>query len=125
MYKILNYIKYLGIFILFVIGIAVIASLINLTGINTKFVNKLSIILTAVSFFLISTKASQNSKEKGYLLGIKLSIIFILFLIITNLIFFKSPINLDRIIYYIILLASSILGGSFGKNFNIKKLAKK
>ena len=96
-----------------------------MTGLNSSFINKLSIILTAVSFFLVSAIASSNTKEKGYALGIKLGLVFIIFLIITNLIFFKSPINIDRFIYYIILLASSILGGSFGKNFNIKKLARK
>ncbi len=124
MYKLLEYLKYIGIFTLFIIGIALITSLINLTNLNTNLINKLSIILTAISFFIVSAKASNNLNEKGYILGIKLGLLFVILLILLNLIISKSPFNIDRIIYYIILIASSILGGSFGKNFKIKKLGR-
>lgn len=117
---IINYLKYFGLFIVFIIGIAIIGSLINLAGLNSTFINKLSVILTAISFFFISVMASQKNKEKGYILGIKLGLIFVIFLILINLILFKSKISLDRFIYYLILISSSILGGSFGKNFKKK-----
>ena len=68
--------------------------------------------------------ASKNITEKGYILGIKLGLLFVIFMILINLIFFKSGFNIDRIIYYTILIISSILGGSFGKNLKIKKLAR-
>lgn len=123
MYKVLEYIKYLGLFCLFIIGSAIITSLINLTGISSNIISKLGIILTAISFFIVSSLASRKSPEKGYLLGIKLGVIFVLSLVIINLIIFKSNFSLDRLIYYTILIASGILGGSFGKNFkfNTKK----
>lgn len=124
MLKVLNYLKYIGMFILFIIGIALITSLINLTGLNTNLINKLSVILTALSFFIISAMASKNFKEKGYILGIKLGVLFVVLMILINLIFFKSGFNIDRIIYYIILVFSSILGGSFGKNLKIKKFSR-
>ncbi len=124
MSKLLEYLKYIGLFIIFIIVIAIITSLINLTGLNSNFISKLSIILTAISFFIISTLASQNNNEKGYIIGLKLGILCIIFLVLINLIMFKSGFNIDRIIYYIILICSSILGGSFGKNFKIKKLAR-
>lgn len=124
MYKLLNYLKYIGLFIGFIIGIAIISSLINLTGLNSAIVNKIAVILTAISFFIISTIASKKINEKGYILGIKLSLIFVFLMIIINLIFFKSGISIDRIIYYIILIISSILGGSFGKNLKIKKFSR-
>lgn len=125
MYKVLEYLKYIGLFFLFIIVIAVITSLINLTGINSTFINKLSIILTALSFFIVSALASKNTEDKGYILGIKLGLLFVISLIIINLIVFKSSFNIDRLIYYTILIASSILGGSFGKNIKIKMLNKK
>ena len=124
MSKLLEYLKYISLFILFIIVIASITSLINLTGLNSTFINKLSIILTAISFFIISTLASKKSSDKGYILGLKLGLIFIIFLCLINLLVFKSSFNIDRLIYYIILLCSSILGGSFGKNFKLKKLAR-
>lgn len=124
MLKVLNYLKYIGIFFLFIIGIAIITSLINLTNINSNIINKLAVILTALSFFIVSALASKNLNEKGYILGIKLSLLFVILMILINLIFFKSSFSIDRFIYYIILIISGILGGSFGKNLKIKKLAK-
>lgn len=121
MYKVLEYLKYLGLFCLFIVGIAIITSLINLTGFNSNIVSKLGVILTAISFFIIAAKASANTKEKGFVFGAKLGLIFIIFLVLVNLIIFKSNFKIDRIIYYIILTFSSILGGSFGKNFKIGK----
>ena len=121
MYKLLNYLKYFGIFFLFIIGIAVITSLINLTGIKSVTISKLSVILTAISFFIIAIFASHNTKERGIILGLKLGLSFVILLILINLIIFKSPFNIDRLIYYIILIASSLLGGSLGKNIKFKK----
>lgn len=124
MLKVFNYVKYIGMFILFIIIISIIASLFNLMGFNSNFMNKVTIILTALGFFIINALASKNINEKGFILGIKLGLIFVLFMILINLIFFKSSFSLERIIYYIILIFSSILGGSFGKNLKTKKLAR-
>ncbi len=121
MNNILNYLKYFGLFFIFIFVIAIITSIINLFGISSTLTNKLGVILTGISFFIIASIASKNNQDKGYILGMKLGIIFIIFLVIINLIFFRSKISIDRFIYYIILLASSILGGSFGKNFKQKK----
>lgn len=122
---IFNFLKYLGLFFIFIIVIAIFISLLELTGLNSIIINKLGIILTALSFFIISAKASNEQMGKGYILGLKLGLSFIIFLIIINLILFQSKFNLDRFIYYIILISSGILGGSFGKNFNFKLFAKK
>lgn len=122
MYKVLEYLKYIGIFFLFIIGIAIINSLLGLMGIHNPFTTKLAIILTAISFFIVSALASHKTNEKGYILGMKLGLFFIILLLFINLIVFKSKFSIDRFIYYVILLASSILGGSFGKNLRIKKL---
>lgn len=121
MNNILNYLKYFGLFFIFILVIAILTSIINLFGISSTITNKLGVILTGISFFIIASKGAKNTQDKGYILGMKLGIIFIIFLVIINLIFFRSKISSDRFIYYIILLASSILGGSFGKNFKHKK----
>lgn len=124
MLKVLNYLKYIGLFIILIIAIALITSLINLTGANTNLINKLSVILTALSFFIISALASKKINEKGYILGIKLGLLFVILMVLINLIFFKSSFSIDRFIYYTILIISSILGGSFGKNLKIKKFSR-
>ena len=120
MSKLFNYLKYFGIFFLVIIVIAIITSLINLTGINSSTINKLSIVITAISFFVIAAIASHKTKERGFITGLKLSISFVISLVLINLIIFKSPFNIDRLIYYIILLTSSLLGGSIGKNLKHK-----
>ena len=124
MLKVLSYFKYIGIFIIFIVGISIGTSLINLTGFKPNLINKLAVILTALSFFIVSSMASKSITEKGYILGIKLGLLFVILMILINLIFFKNGFNIDRIIYYTILIISSILGGSFGKNLKFKKLAR-
>ena len=121
MNKLLNYLKYFGLFFIFIIVIAVITALINLTGIKSVTISKLSVILTAISFFVIAVLASHKTKERGIILGLKLGLSFIILLILIHLIVFKSPFNIDRLIYYLILLASSLLGGSLGKNIKLKR----
>lgn len=121
MNKILIYLKYFGLFFIFIIAIAIITSLINLTGIKSVTISKLSVILTAISFFIIAILASHKTKERGITLGLKLGLSFVILLILINLIVFRSPFNIDRLIYYIILIASSLLGGSLGKNIKFKK----
>lgn len=120
MSKLLNYLKYFGIFFLVIITIAIITSLINLTGINSSTINKLSIVITAISFFVIAAIASHKAKERGFITGLKLSISFVILLVLINLIIFRSSFNIDRLIYYTILILSGILGGSFGKNIKRK-----
>ena len=121
MNKIIEYLKYFGLFILIIIGIAIITAGINLTGINSNTINKLSIILTALSFFIITCLASNNTKQKGFILGLKLGLSFVILLILINLIIFRSSFNIDRLIYYTILILSSLLGGAIGKNIKFKK----
>ena len=121
MVKILEYLKYFGYFFLIIILIAIITSLINLTGLGSITISKLSVILTALSFFIISFIAAHKSKERGIIIGLKLGLSFVLILFLINLIAFKSSFNIDRLIYYTILIASSLLGGSFGKNIKLKK----
>ncbi len=124
MNKILEYLKYFGLFFIFIIIIAIISSLINLTGLKSITISKISIILTAISFLIISLIASKKTKERGIIIGLKLGLSFITILILINLIIFKSPFNIDRLIYYIILIISSLLGGSLGKNIKLKNTKK-
>ena len=106
MLKVLSYFKYIGIFVIFIIGIAIVTSLINLTGFKPNLINKLAVILTALSFFIVSSMASKNITEKGYILGIKLGLLFVILMILINLIFGnldkENFINklIDKIFYY-------------------------
>ena len=112
MKKWLNYLKYWAIYIgLIMIGIMIV-SLLNLLGLNWK----LPIFFNIIIIFILAMKFSLKSKGKGYILGLKLGIFIVITLILMNLIFYKDIFNIKRFIYYVILLISSILGGSLGKN---------
>ena len=71
--------------------------------------------MTLIWFFFLGFKNGKVSKSKGYLAGLKMGLSFVLVLIIFNLIFIRS-FKLSLLIYYLLLLMSSVLGGMFGIN---------
>lgn len=120
MSKFFNYLKYTFFFLILMFGITFLLSVLSLVGMKSNTITKIGVILNAIIFFITSMKAIHTIQDKGYILGLKLGCINIFILIIINLIFFQSSITINRFIYYFILLISSILGTSFGKNFHIK-----
>ena len=84
--------------------------------INTNTTNTLKLITIIISIFIGSFLIGRKSIKKGYLEGIKYSIIFIILLLLLNIIFYKY-FNTNLIIYYIIILISSIFGSMLGINF--------
>lgn len=117
-----EYLKYIGIYFLFVIIIALITSLIGLMGANTS---NLVVILNIGVIFVLSLFAVQKSEEKGIVRGFKLGIILTILMFIISLIAFKNEDFVKQFIYYIILIVSSTLGGSLGKNIKINLFKKK
>ena len=117
MYKLLKYLKYLLFFIIFFFIISLILAFFATFGVSNLFINKLSVILMAIAAFITSMKEIAG---KRYLLGLRLGLLNIISLILINLMFFRSSFDITRFIYYFILLISSILGSSFGKNFHKK-----
>ena len=84
--------------------------------INSKTTNTIELIIIIISIFIGAFLIGKNSPKKGYLEGIKYAIIFILFILILNLLITKN-FNFNLIIYYIIILISSIFGSMLGINF--------
>lgn len=60
----------------------------------------------------------RKSSKKGYLEGLKLGGIIILSLLLINLLFIRT-FSLSILMYYLIILASSIIGSMIG--INIKR----
>ena len=71
------------------------------------------IIFLVISLFIGSFLIGKNSKKKGWLEGLKFGLIFSLLLLILNLIFFQS-FKLSSLIYFSIMIFSSILGSMIG-----------
>ena len=73
----------------------------------------IKIITLFISLLIGGYLTGINSKEKGWLEGLKFSLIIILIFLVINLLFIKS-FNFSNFIYYIIIMISSILGSMIG-----------
>lgn len=111
-----KYIKALIIFLSSLLIIPFFLTLFNIIKIRT---NKISIIIIgAILMFIIGFITGKSSYKKGYLNGLLVSVFSIFILLILSLIF-RFKLNINSLIYYITLIASTILGSMIG--INIKK----
>jgi len=111
----LNYLKYLLYIIGSTIGGIIIFTIFNYFGIISSDIFKiLKIIIVISSTFISAYLLGAKSKNKGYLEGLKLGGLLIFILLLLNLIFgtFKFPV----LLYYLIILVTSILGSMVGIN---------
>ena len=112
-----TYLKSLIIFLSSIIIIPFFLTLFNLMHLDSNKI--LIIIIGSFLMFIIGIITGRNSNSKGYLKGLLVSVISILLLIIISLIF-KISLNINSLIYYIILVISTIFGSMIGIN-NKKK----
>lgn len=108
--------KYLFSFI-FIICFIMISTLIFTFFNYINFINKetLSIFKITISFFSLflgGIYIGRHSNKSGYLEGLKIGLIFIVFLLILNLLLHSF--ELKNLFYYLILILSSIFGSIIG-----------
>lgn len=82
---------------------------------ESNIANTLILILVIISMFIGSFLLGKKSNKKGYLEGIKYSIIFILLLVLINLLFIKV-FKIKSLIYFLIIVVSSTFGSMIGIN---------
>ena len=112
--------KKLGISFIYIITTLLVLTLI-FTLFNYFSFKDLSIIkmfIPVVSLFIGGIYLGLNTRFKGFCNGLKLGILFVLFMIILNIIFI-SEFEIKNILYYLILLISTSLGSMIG--INLKK----
>lgn len=86
---------------------------------NYKIINIIKLLIPLISMFIGGYKIGNNSEKKGWLEGIKFSLITsILFLIITIIL---KKLKLEYLIYLIIITTSTTLGSIIGINKKTKK----
>lgn len=108
--------KTLGYYAIFIILITFICSLLNLIGVNSTITNLLLFIFNTLAFFILGFKNGKVTPSRGYISGLKMSLLFLLVLIIINLFTAKSLFSIPTIIYYITLTLSGVSGGMLGIN---------
>lgn len=82
--------------------------------INNNLIKYLKIIIILISSFLGGFVRGYNSINKGYINGIKLSLVITLIFLIISLI--TKSFNLSDIIYYIIIILTVTFGSMIGIN---------
>lgn len=73
-------------------------------------------LISIISIFTGCFKLCLKVKQKGYITGLIYFGICFIIMNIFSLLIFKNSFNLNSLIYYLILLSFSIIGGIIGKN---------
>ena len=123
--KILNTIKYYStsllvsfVFILILTFIMATFNYFNIIGSNT--LSFIKIIIMIISALAGGILIGINTKDKGWLAGIRYAFVFIIFIVLLNYLGYDYGIKLKSLIYYIIIIVSSMIGSMIGIN-NQKK----
>jgi len=116
MIKLINYLKFISIFLILELMITFIMSLLNLIGVNSGITTITMFVCNLLLFFILNFLNAFKCKKKGFLEGIILGLIFIILMIIIKIILFSNNFSISNFIYFIILFITSILGGMFGVN---------
>ena len=99
-----------------IIGGTFLITVLNYFNIFTSnLTNIIKLIIVIVSMFIGAFLLEKKSLKKGYIEGIKYSIVFIVLLVIINLLFVKE-FNVKSIIYFLIIIISSTFGSMLGIN---------
>lgn len=117
----MKYLKNLGLAFLYIIGSIVIltffSTLFNYFNIlNDKVTSIIKIIIPVSSMFIGGFYIGKNTTKKGFLEGLKLGLIFSITLILFNYLAFDNSFKLKYLLFYLILIISSILGSMIGIN---------
>lgn len=116
----MNYLKYLKTLIYILIPIIILNLIIsllyyfNIIGDSTA--NYIKLIIVTLSMLISDIYIGSKANKKGWLEGLKIGIGTIIILFIISYLAFDQGINYKTLIYYFIIVISSILGSMIGIN---------
>ena len=84
--------------------------------INDSLLNIFKLLTTSLSMLIGGLYIGKKVNKKGYIEGLKEGLIVVILLFLISYLGFNKGININRFIYYIILIISSILGSMIGIN---------
>ena len=117
----MKYLKNLGIALLYIITLMLIltfiGTLFNYIGLfNNTTINIVKIIIPILSMFIGGFIIGKNQRKKGWLEGLKLSAVFLTILTLFNILGLDQTFSIKSLLYYLILIISTILGSIIGVN---------
>lgn len=121
----MKYLKKIGTSSLYLIGIILFSTMLitalnYLNLINYTVVSVFEILILTISFWYAGYKVGTNSSKKGWLEGLKFSLIYVILFFILKTFIFRNHFQIIDIIFYVIIILSSIFGSIFGINKKIK-----
>ena len=96
------------------ITLFILAFIYKISNISYSTIKTIVVILNIIFIFIISFNYAKNKEQKGIIIGLKTGIIYILILFILSLLF--KTFRIISLIYYALILLSSILGSIISKN---------
>ena len=102
------------ILILLLISISLINILYYFDVIDNNIIRYFKMLLSIITFFIGGLYMGKNSPSKGYINGLRLSVIIILIMLVMGIIF--KNIDIPRIIYYLIIIFCITFGSMLGIN---------
>ena len=121
----MKYLKKLGFSLIYVISTILVLTFITtlfsyFNILNNKVISIIKIIIPIISMLIGGFYIGKRSLKKGFLEGLKLGSIFSLVLIIFNYLAFDNSFKFKYLLFYLIIIVSSILGSMIGINVNKK-----
>lgn len=118
--------KNFGISVGFIIGSMLVITLFitffhYIGWIGSKTLSVLEIIIPLLSLFIGGFIIGKNSKQKGWLEGLKLGGIFLVILILFQYLGLHIHFSIKNILFYLLILISGIFGSMIGINKKIKE----
>ena len=122
----MHYLKKLGFSLIYIlITLLIITFIITFLNyfniVSDKIISIFKILIPILSLFVGGFYIGKNSNNKGYLEGLKLGAIFSMFLTVFNFFIFNNSFKFKYLLFYLILMTSSILGSMIGINQRKKK----
>lgn len=97
------------------IGLFIFTFLNYFNIISDKVMNILKIILPVIALGFGGFYLSRNSSKRGIIEGIKMGLLISIFILLISLLGFNDKFELKNLIYYLILVVSSMSGGIIAK----------
>lgn len=103
--------------ILIILVGCLITSILYYFNITSDKLNAVFLYVTSILAMFIGTiKLGKNLKYKGIISGLIYFSFWFVIMLFLSLVFFKTDFSIKNVIYYLVLLIFSILGGVLGKN---------
>lgn len=108
------------VFLTIIIGMFLFTVLNYFNIISDNFLNILKLILIVGTFIFSGFYLSRRSKDRGIIEGLKIGSIISIFMLLVTLLGFDTTFKWQNLIYYLILILSSMTGGIIAKQFKTK-----